>query len=83
MEVKEIKEHEIQVEVKELEQKGPYVMQCGSFKTHQQAETLKAKIAFAGLITKIKKTTGTNKVANICLNLTNRAIPSFFSSSFS
>ena len=60
--IKEIKEHEIQVEVKELEQKGPYVMQCGSFKTHQQAETLKAKIAFAGLISEIKKATGTNGV---------------------
>ena len=40
--IKEIKEHEIQVEVRELEQKGPYVMQCGSFRTHGQAETLKA-----------------------------------------
>ena len=29
--IKEIRNHEIQVEVKELEQKGPYVMQCGSF----------------------------------------------------
>ncbi|MCK8108760.1 SPOR domain-containing protein [Pseudoalteromonas sp. 2CM41L] len=60
--IEEIKEHEIQVEVREIEQKGPYVMQCGSFRTHAQAETLKAKIAFAGLISEIKKTTGTNGV---------------------
>ncbi|MBB1342803.1 SPOR domain-containing protein [Pseudoalteromonas sp. SR44-5] len=60
--IKEIKEHEIQVEVRELEQKGPYVMQCGSFRTHGQAETLKAKIAFAGLIAEIRETTGTNGV---------------------
>ena len=60
--IKEIKEHEIQVEVRELEQKGPYVMQCGSFRTHGQAETLKAKIAFAGLIAEIREATGTNGV---------------------
>ncbi|AQP99484.1 SPOR domain-containing protein [Pseudoalteromonas aliena] len=53
--IKEIRNHEIQVEVKQLEQKGPYVMQCGSFKTHAQAESLKAKIAFAGLISEIKQ----------------------------
>lgn len=60
--IKEIRNHEIQVEVKEIEQKGPYVMQCGSFRTHQQAESLKAKIAFAGLMSEIKKTTGTNGI---------------------
>ena len=60
--IEEIKEHEVQVEVKELEQKGPYVMQCGSFRTHAQAETLKAKIAFAGLIAEIRETTGTNGI---------------------
>ncbi len=58
--IKEIKEHEIQVEVKEIEQKGPYVMQCGSFKTMQQAQTLKAKIAFAGLTAEVKRTEGSN-----------------------
>ncbi|MGO3300683.1 MAG: SPOR domain-containing protein [Pseudoalteromonas sp.] len=60
--IKEIKEQEIQVTIKKLEQKGPYVMQCGSFKTKSQAETLKAKIAFAGLIAEIKKSTGSNGV---------------------
>lgn len=60
--IKEIKEQEIQVEVKKLEQKGPYVMQCGSFRTMSQAQTLKAKIAFAGLIAEVKKTTGSNGV---------------------
>ncbi|MEL0641202.1 SPOR domain-containing protein [Pseudoalteromonas aliena] len=60
--IKEIREHEIQVEVKEIEQKGPYVMQCGSFKTHAQAESLKAKIAFAGLISEIKEAKGSNGI---------------------
>jgi cell division protein FtsN len=58
--IKEIREHEIHVEVKKLEQNGPYVMQCGSFRTHKQAESLKAKIAFAGLISEIKEATGSN-----------------------
>ncbi|MBH0058383.1 SPOR domain-containing protein [Pseudoalteromonas sp. SWXJZ94C] len=58
--IEEIRNHEIQVEVKKLEQKGPYVMQCGSFRTHEQAESLKAKIAFAGLISEIKEASGTN-----------------------
>ena len=43
----EIKEDDIvKVEVTEMKQKGPYVMQCGSFKQKQQAEALKVKIAF-------------------------------------
>jgi cell division protein FtsN len=60
--IKEIKEHEVQVEVKEIEQKGPYVMQCGSFRTMAQAQTLKAKIAFAGLVAEVKKTQGSNGI---------------------
>jgi cell division protein FtsN len=44
----------VKVEVRELVQKGPYVMQCGSYKTNAQAETLKAKIAFTGIISFIK-----------------------------
>jgi len=60
--IQEIRNHEIQVEVKELEQKGPYVMQCGSFRTHAQAESLKAKIAFAGLISEIKEAESNNGI---------------------
>ena len=44
----------VKVEVTEMEQKGPYVMQCGSYKSRGQAETLKAKIAFTGIISFIK-----------------------------
>ena len=60
--IQEIRNHEIQVEVKKIEQKGPYVMQCGSFRTHAQAETLKANIAFAGLISQIKEAEGNNGI---------------------
>jgi len=44
----------VKVKVTEMEQKGPYVMQCGSYKSREQAETLKAKIAFTGIISFIK-----------------------------
>ncbi|WP_042152585.1 MULTISPECIES: SPOR domain-containing protein [unclassified Pseudoalteromonas] len=44
----------VKVEVTEMAQKGPYVMQCGSYKSREQAETLKAKIAFTGIISFIK-----------------------------
>ena len=37
-------------------------MQCGSFRTYPQAESLKAKIAFAGLISEIKETTGSSGI---------------------
>lgn len=44
----------VKVEITEMAQKGPYVMQCGSYKSREQAETLKAKIAFTGIISFIK-----------------------------
>ena len=46
----------------EVVNKGPYKMQCGSFRTVKQAETLKANIAFAGLIAQVSKSTGKNGV---------------------
>ena len=35
-------------------------MQCGSFKTQKQAETLKARIAFSGLEAQVKSVSGKN-----------------------
>lgn len=43
-----------------VEEKGPYKMQCGSFKTRKQAESLKAQIAFNGLTSQIKAVAGSN-----------------------
>ncbi len=60
--INEMKQQEIKVEVNEPEQQGPYMMQCASFKTYAQAETLKAKIAFAGLLAEIKRSEGKNGV---------------------
>ncbi|NOU51142.1 SPOR domain-containing protein [Pseudoalteromonas sp. JBTF-M23] len=60
--LEEIKEHEVKVEVKEIKSKGPYQMQCASTRTRAQAEEIKAKIAFAGLIAEIRRTEGSNGV---------------------
>ncbi|BBN83109.1 hypothetical protein PA25_30940 [Pseudoalteromonas sp. A25] len=60
--LEEIKQHEVKVEVKEIKSKGPYQMQCGSFRTHEQAEEMKAKMAFSGLIAEIRRTEGSNGV---------------------
>lgn len=42
----------------EVKDRGPYKMQCGSFKTEKQAEVLKANIAFSGLESQISKAKG-------------------------
>jgi cell division protein FtsN len=60
--LEEIKDHEVKVEVKEIESKGPYQMQCASTRTRERAEEIKAKIAFAGLIAQIRRTEGSNGV---------------------
>ena len=56
--VKDLENKEIEVGEYEVKEKGPYKMQCGSFKTANQAETLKARIAFAGLEAQIKAVAG-------------------------
>ncbi|WNC69223.1 SPOR domain-containing protein [Thalassotalea nanhaiensis] len=53
---------EVEVGDYEVEEKGPYQMQCGSFRKLQQAQELKANIAFAGLGSDIRKTNGKNGV---------------------
>ncbi|MBL4899692.1 MAG: SPOR domain-containing protein [Colwellia sp.] len=58
--VENLKTKEIEVGQYEVKQKGPYRLQCGSFKTTGRAETLKATIAFVGLEAFIKKSIGSN-----------------------
>ena len=55
--VKDLETKEIEVGEYKVEEKGPYKMQCGSFKTQRQAETLKARIAFSGLEAQVKSVT--------------------------
>lgn len=51
----------VEVEVPEEEASDVrYLMQCGSFRTLQQAEAMKAKIAFQGLESQIKASNGKN-----------------------
>lgn len=56
--VENLKTKEIEVGQYEVKQNGPYKMQCGSFKTNAQAESLKAKMAFAGIESKIQTAQG-------------------------
>lgn len=58
--VKGLENKEIEVGEYKVEEKGPYKMQCGSFKTQKQADTLKARIAFSGLEAQVKSVTGKN-----------------------
>lgn len=60
--MEELKNKEVEVGEYEVKKKGPYQMQCGSFRTKAQAETLKANIAFNGLESQIRRTTGKNGV---------------------
>lgn len=60
--MKKLKEQEVEPGKYEVKDQGPYLMQCGSFRTEQQAQELKANIAFAGIASQVKKTTGSNGV---------------------
>ena len=56
--VESLKTKEIEVGEYEVKQSGPYKMQCGSFRTNRQAESLKAKMAFAGIESQIQTAKG-------------------------
>jgi cell division protein FtsN len=56
--VDDLKNKEIEVGQYEVKQNGPYKMQCGSFKTQAQAESLKAKMAFVGIESQIQTAQG-------------------------
>lgn len=58
--VENLKTKEIEVGQYEVKQNGPYKMQCGSFRTRPQAESLKAKMAFVGIESKIQTAQGKN-----------------------
>jgi len=60
--IQEIKDAEVKVEIKEIKKRGPYQMQCGSFRKHEDAESMKAQIAFVGLVAEIRRTEGSNGV---------------------
>ncbi|WNO60473.1 SPOR domain-containing protein [Rheinheimera sp. MMS21-TC3] len=60
--IKELENKEVKVEVTEQAAAGPYQMQCGSFRSQNQAEEMKAKIAFSGFTAEVRRSEGTNGV---------------------
>jgi cell division protein FtsN len=60
--VEDLTTKEVEVGQYEVQERGPYKMQCGSFRTQNQAQTLKAQIAFSGLEAQIKAVKGDSGV---------------------
>jgi len=58
--IEQLKSKEVEVGEYAIKDKGPYKMQCGSFRTQKQAEKMKANIAFTGLSAKVSASQGTN-----------------------
>jgi len=60
--IKELENKEVQVKVEELENKGPFEMYCGTYRTPEAAEQMKAKVAFAGYTSTVRRVEGKNGV---------------------
>lgn len=60
--IKELENKEVKVDVTEQAAAGPYQMQCGSFRQQNQAETMKAKIAFSGFTATVRRSEGSNGI---------------------
>jgi len=60
--IKELENKEITVEVPQQQRSVPAVLQCGSFRQQNQAEQMKAQIAFAGIASDVRRTEGSNGV---------------------
>ena len=58
--MEQLKSKEVEVGEYAVVEKGPYKMQCGSFRTRKQAEVMKAKIAFSGLSAQISAAKGSS-----------------------
>jgi len=59
--IKSLPGYEVEVDVEAHQGSGKrYLMQCASFRTRAQAEEMKAKIAFQGLESQIRKSSGAN-----------------------
>ena len=58
--MEQLKTKEVEEGQYEVTDKGPWQMQCGSFRTRNQAEVLKAKIAFTGITSIIREARGKN-----------------------
>ena len=56
----DLKHKEVEPGKYEVNDSGPYAMQCGSFKKRSQAEELKAQIAFNGISSQVREAKGSN-----------------------
>lgn len=57
-----LENQEVEVDVPERELGPPKLMQCGSFRSETDAQTLKARIALAGLESQVRRSEGRNGV---------------------
>jgi len=60
--IKELENKEIQVQIEELEAKGPFLMFCGTYRAIETAQQMKAKVAFAGYPSEVRRIEGKNGV---------------------
>lgn len=60
--IEELENKEIQVTVEELEAKGPFLMFCGTYRANETAQQMKAKVAFAGYPSEVRRIEGKNGV---------------------
>jgi cell division protein FtsN len=59
--IKTLPEYSVEIEGKEQQaRERPYLMQCGSFRRESQAQEMKAKIAFLGLVAQVRTSEGGN-----------------------
>jgi len=58
--ISELENGEVEVDVPERELGPPQLMQCGSFRSQTDAETLRARIAMVGLESLVKASDGSN-----------------------
>lgn len=57
-----LENEEVEVDVPEREAGKPKLMQCGSFRSSSDAETLRARIALSGLEAQVRRSEGRNGV---------------------
>ncbi len=62
--IKELQNKEIQVEAEQLKAKAPANMYCGTFKAIEGAQQLKAKMAFVGVASEIRQSSGKYRVVS-------------------
>ena len=58
--IEELENKNVEVESEELKDRGPYKMQCASFRSQSDAEGFKAQIAFAGYESQVIPSQGTS-----------------------